>query len=564
MKNKASRQIIVLGMHRSGTSLTINLLSAMGCYVGKEKDLLPASDANPQGFWEHMAVVDINKAILNSIGLDWISADQFDLKKIPPTTKKNLSAQIKEIVKNFNRHEVWAIKDPRLCMILPLWKKHLPNALIFVCVRHPMEIAKSLEKRNGLPLSVGCAIWESYTRALIENCKGMECLVVSYSELIDTPQTETKRIVTWLQNHDVPGISPISAQMLQKISNPRLYRQHFNEKKSTNILTEDQQTLFAEFRKRTVPLPNKIQEGSRLSQDLLELFNINRKLSKNLKEAFRDPEGGMDASAASTPDKEMSFFQLEKMVKKQKAHILRLKESTKKINGIKLRLAEKVQEKNGRITQLKEILNGNEFIIKQQVEQLQKQKIEVDELNQKANIAQASAKQQLKQTQDQSLKIAELEKTAKEKELILEKRSAETQEYLARIEHLGKAAAENKAILAKQIKQIQEQKASHEKLKEIANDRKTTIRNLDKANHDQAHQISQLETIIKKNEETISHQIGTINELKKHVEDVQKLASSLEAEGKKALGVFMVGGKSFNKLQNKIFNSVLPVHNKMD
>jgi Sulfotransferase family len=525
--------------------------------VGKEKDLLPASDANPQGFWEHMAVVDINKAILNSIGLDWVSADQFDLKKIRPAQKKNLSAQIKEIVKNFNRHEVWAIKDPRFCITLPLWKKNLPNALIIVCVRHPMEIAKSLEKRNGIPLSVGCALWESYTRALIENCAGMEYLVVSYPELIDTPQIETKRIVTWLQNHNVPGISPISAQMLQKISNPRLYRQHFNEKENTNILTEDQQTLFAAFRKRTVPLPTKIQEGSRLSQDLIELFNINRKLSKKLKDTFSDPEEGVNSSAISTSDKEISFFQLEKMIKEnesamakqlthrkeQKTRILQLKEIINKKDIIRTNLTDKIQEKSGRVAQLKEILEGNQITISEQATQLQELKENLTELNKELNTARADIENHLKSIKDQTARIAQLKSAEIEKDATLEQQSTQNQEFLREIQRLEKAAEENQATNAQQSAHVEKQAKRINEFEETTKKNEAAITRQSKHIQEQESTIAQFEGIIKKSGDEIEYLRAELGELQQQMNETRDLITQLDKEVVNPFGIFIFGNK---------------------
>ena len=69
VKSTRKSPIIVLGMHRSGTSLLTRALMECGLYLGEEGDLVSPHEAdNPEGYWEHKQVVSINDRILGIFG----------------------------------------------------------------------------------------------------------------------------------------------------------------------------------------------------------------------------------------------------------------------------------------------------------------------------------------------------------------------------------------------------------------------------------------------------------------------------------------------------------------
>jgi len=63
-------QLIILGMHRSGTSMQTRLLNLAGAYFGPEGSSTGANDENPKGFWERVEARRLNDAVLFSTGHD--------------------------------------------------------------------------------------------------------------------------------------------------------------------------------------------------------------------------------------------------------------------------------------------------------------------------------------------------------------------------------------------------------------------------------------------------------------------------------------------------------------
>ena len=66
MERKA---IVVLGMHRSGTSALSRLLTFHG--FSQPNDLMPPKKDNPKGFWESVGCQILNDTILASLGGAW-------------------------------------------------------------------------------------------------------------------------------------------------------------------------------------------------------------------------------------------------------------------------------------------------------------------------------------------------------------------------------------------------------------------------------------------------------------------------------------------------------------
>ena len=66
----ASEVLVVLGMHRSGTSALTGLLGLLGVDLGSKLMNAPAAE-NPKGFWEHTGILDIQQSILVVHGSDW-------------------------------------------------------------------------------------------------------------------------------------------------------------------------------------------------------------------------------------------------------------------------------------------------------------------------------------------------------------------------------------------------------------------------------------------------------------------------------------------------------------
>src|ERR1700686_2628559 len=81
-----STALVVLGMHRSGTSALAGMLHHLGVALGER--LMPASPDNPRGYWEHSEIVDADQRLMASLGWAWD-----DIRPLPAGFEREAAAQ---------------------------------------------------------------------------------------------------------------------------------------------------------------------------------------------------------------------------------------------------------------------------------------------------------------------------------------------------------------------------------------------------------------------------------------------------------------------------------------
>ena len=154
MNTDRPKVIVILGMHRSGTSALSRVLNILGVDLGS--DLVAAKSDNPKGFWEHREIRDLDIKLLEDIGSFW-----HDVRPMPDNwwetdIARAYRLRFLEVVKrNFSGTALWGIKDPQMCKVLRVWLEVFSEFAVdphFVIVfRNPLEVAASLEAR-GIPL----------------------------------------------------------------------------------------------------------------------------------------------------------------------------------------------------------------------------------------------------------------------------------------------------------------------------------------------------------------------------------------------------------------------------
>ena len=188
------RQITVIGMHRSGTSLVARLLNAMGCYAGEEHEL-PAPDVfNPTGYWEHRDVWALDEEILAALDASWLDPSHADLDRLSDESRSAFVDRARAIVCALDEHGSWMVKDPRLAILFPIWREALERPLCVLVWREPSAVARSLALRDGLPFVLGLALWEEYTRTMLASTIGMPRVCVLYQELVADPIRSVARL----------------------------------------------------------------------------------------------------------------------------------------------------------------------------------------------------------------------------------------------------------------------------------------------------------------------------------------------------------------------------------
>lgn len=185
--------IIVLGMHRSGTSALTGCLDILGVSLGAP--LMPANYDNERGYFELAEVVTIHDELLGSFG-----ASALDLTKLPanwasqPTARGAQERLYDVLRRNFDGKPLWGVKDPRLCVLLPLWEPLLRDLNVepryVLMLRSPWEVAKSLEARNGLETWESLDLWVEHVAAAERRSRALRRAVTTFDRFLAAPEME--------------------------------------------------------------------------------------------------------------------------------------------------------------------------------------------------------------------------------------------------------------------------------------------------------------------------------------------------------------------------------------
>jgi hypothetical protein len=158
--------LIVLGAHRSGTSALTRVLNLAGADL-PEKLLPPIPGNNDRGFWEPVELVSLTERALADAGLDWSSPRRIETAWFSSEWAEHaVFGMVRFLERNFPGTDLFIIKDPRLCRLVPLLRIALARCDIdgrfILTLRHPSAVAASLEARDSLPLAYGRALWLRY------------------------------------------------------------------------------------------------------------------------------------------------------------------------------------------------------------------------------------------------------------------------------------------------------------------------------------------------------------------------------------------------------------------
>jgi hypothetical protein len=177
-------------MHRSGTSAATRLVNVLGpatCAPGE----MVRGPWNPSGHFESRSLMHLNNALLTQMGRTWWypppAGEDYDAVAARITTTR---AQARRAFRRVHRSVPWVWKDPRTSVLLPYWRRVLgPRLAAVVVVRNPLEVARSMQSRHGVPVSFGVALWERYNRLILAHSAGMPVLVTRYDDLVHDAAT---------------------------------------------------------------------------------------------------------------------------------------------------------------------------------------------------------------------------------------------------------------------------------------------------------------------------------------------------------------------------------------
>ena len=189
--------VVVLGMHRSGTSSAAGALVRLG--AAAPQHLLAPNADNERGYWESPVIVDLNDAILAAAGSNWKDWRKFDLNKIDALKANALRARAKEaLAEEFGDVGFAVMKDPRMCRLMPFWGPVLAEAnwsvRALLPIRSPLEVGQSLHCRDGLSPAYGCLLWLRHVLDAEVETRGMARAVLDWPQFLGDRRKALTRV----------------------------------------------------------------------------------------------------------------------------------------------------------------------------------------------------------------------------------------------------------------------------------------------------------------------------------------------------------------------------------
>jgi hypothetical protein len=200
MTRAPRRIVLILGMHRSGTSLLARLLATDGLPLGQRLLDRPAPD-NAHGYWEQAEIVAVQEALLDHFDRRWHGPN--GARPLPEGWLETDAARAaKARLAAIADREIgaagglWGFKDPRSLRLLPLWREIIAEqalAPVFIlAARDPAAVVGSLMQRNRMRRSLAEAVWARHMLDAVSGAGAELSAVIDYDGWFTAPD-ETAR-----------------------------------------------------------------------------------------------------------------------------------------------------------------------------------------------------------------------------------------------------------------------------------------------------------------------------------------------------------------------------------
>ncbi len=179
--------LLVLGMHRSGSSALTRVLALHG--LALPRGLLEGREDNPRGFWEPRAVQVFDDALLAELGSAWDDPRPLGWPRLSAARLAELrEAAAAILLIEYGDAPLVVLKEPRMARLMPVWRPALAAAgfttRVAIPVRNPLEVAASLGVRDGIGLGQAARLWLGHVLAAERGSRGLPRTVVHYDLLL--------------------------------------------------------------------------------------------------------------------------------------------------------------------------------------------------------------------------------------------------------------------------------------------------------------------------------------------------------------------------------------------
>lgn len=207
--------IIVLGMHRSGTSAITKGLENLGLELGNNL-LPPVPGDNDRGYFEDLDFNRLNELIFEAAGCTWDSLSSLDERYLKSEVFDELRQKACSLVRQKTSTGDFCVKDPRFSVLLPFWlnvfkETHVEPKFV-LAVRNPVSVVSSLQSglRGDIPSSLGYYLWLRYNIEPLYYLVSYKPIVVAFESMLVDSATQLNRIGAALSSDEKPSSKRLS------------------------------------------------------------------------------------------------------------------------------------------------------------------------------------------------------------------------------------------------------------------------------------------------------------------------------------------------------------------
>lgn len=180
--------ILVLGMHRSGTSALTRVLHLLGCQLPKQ--VMSGGIGNELGHWESAPIASFNDEVLASAGSSWddwlpFNSDWYQ----SPVVHDFVGRGRAWLTEEFGSSPLFVLKDPRICRITNFWLDIFAaegiEPSVVVPVRNPLEVGNSLNDRDMMEPGYAHLLWLRHILDAEFASRGLKRVFCTYDQLLE-------------------------------------------------------------------------------------------------------------------------------------------------------------------------------------------------------------------------------------------------------------------------------------------------------------------------------------------------------------------------------------------
>ncbi|MGJ8668077.1 MAG: glycosyltransferase [Oceanococcus sp.] len=478
--------ILVLGMHRSGTSAVTRFLNLLGADL-PSKLLAAAPNNNELGFWESLDFQAFNDELLTKHLSRWDDWSQLDVE-FSANEQESLRSLL---LSHFESSQVFVLKDPRICRLLPAWTTSLRSMECRVTsvlpLRHPREVAQSLFQRDGFPKEKSTLLWLRHELDAEYHSRGMNRIVVPYQDLLTDWKFWAEKIgdrldIPW------PAINSENQELIAEFLDPA---QRHHDVDAAESACENQVDAWAQQAYDLLlqlsgeyEAPEVIQKLDALRQEMNQsCAAFEQALRNEIENAQRAQEQAtykINALEESLENRIQRLNHVELTAQERKRA---LEERTLKLETVERLASERkqqLQERSGRVTQLEEQLTERKYALQERAERV----AQLEQISEQRKIA----------VEERAARVAELEQISEQRKIAVIERAT-------RVTQLERINADRKAQLESRIRRVHE-------LEQLSAARKSEIAQAHVLRDELTAEVAQLqENIGKQLKQHIQHNI---------------------------------------------------------